>query len=57
VPADIRACFGRLVPAPAPGEKTVSEILTLIAALKRSELKMSRCGRRLLAFHDATVSR
>ena len=57
VPADIRACFDELVPAPPPGPMTKAQVMRLIADLKRSELEKSQCGRRLLAFHDATVRR
>jgi hypothetical protein len=52
VPSDIRVCFNRLVPAPARGEMKQSDMLRLVADLKRSELKKSECGKRLLAFYD-----
>jgi hypothetical protein len=48
VPADIRGCFDRLVPAPKKGAMSKKQALALIAALKVSELEKSQCGKRLL---------
>jgi hypothetical protein len=52
VPGDLRTCFGQFVPAPAPGKMNARQVAALIAALKRSELAMSQCGRRLIAFYE-----
>lgn len=50
VPVDLRTCFDRLVPKPAQQTMTARELMSLIAALKRSELEKSQCGKRLLQF-------
>jgi hypothetical protein len=52
VPADLRTCFDRLVPAPQQQTMTARELIGLVAALKRSELEKSQCGKRLLKFYD-----
>ena len=52
VPADLRTCFDRLVPEPQQLTMTARELIGLVAALKRSELEKSQCGKRLLRFYD-----
>jgi hypothetical protein len=45
-------CFDKLVPAPKRGEMRKSDMLRLIADLKRSEMAKSECGKRLLSFYE-----
>jgi hypothetical protein len=53
VPADMKACFSSMVPKPPKGEITRQQAYNIIAALKRSELVKSQCGKRLIAFYEA----
>lgn len=56
LPADLRVCFDRSVPAPKPGPMTKSDVFRLIAKLKLSETEKVACGKRLIAFHDSLNS-
>lgn len=52
MPSDLPACFERLVPAPKAGAMTKSQVFSLIAQLRRSELGKAQCGKRVLSFYD-----
>jgi hypothetical protein len=52
VPADIRTCFAKLVPAPVATKLTNRDLVQLVADLRASEYAKTDCGRRLLAFYD-----
>jgi len=52
LPADLRVCFDQTVPAPTKGPMTKGRVMFLIGALKRSEVKLSDCGHRLVTFYD-----
>lgn len=53
VPPDIRVCFDTLTPRPAgEGALTVGEVYDLVAQLRTSELRLSRCGKRLINWVD-----
>jgi hypothetical protein len=56
VPADLQVCFDQLVPKPEQAEMKNADIVALISALKTSELDKSLCGKRLLAWIDATAA-
>jgi hypothetical protein len=49
----MQACFTTMVPKPPKGEITRQQAYNIIAALKRSELAKSQCGKRLIAFYEA----
>ena len=53
VPADIRVCFNTLTGKPMPGQMTKAQVVALIAALRRSEKRLSYCGKRMLALYDS----
>lgn len=55
LPADLKVCFNEHVPAPTQGPLTKSEVLALIADLKRSEMQKSLCGQRLVAFYESLL--
>ena len=55
VPVDMRQCFSSLVPKPPAGEMTKQQAFALIAALKRSELMKSQCGKRLIEFYEGQM--
>lgn len=52
VPNDIRACFTKLTGKPQAGVMSEREAAALIAALRKSEVSKSNCGKRLLAIYD-----
>ena len=55
VPQDVRACFDRVVAAPAlkRGERlTQKRTFQLIADLRRSELEKAGCGKRVVGMWD-----
>ena len=52
MPADLPACFKRLVPEPKAGALTKADVFRLITALRRSELEKAQCGERALLFYD-----
>lgn len=52
IPSDIRVCFNRLVPKPGEGVMKKSDVVQLIADLKRSEQAKSQCGKRLIAWYE-----
>ncbi|WP_454287277.1 hypothetical protein [Rhizobium arsenicireducens] len=53
IPADVRACFGTVVGAPAAGQALTQDmVFSLVAALKRSEKKKDLCGQRLIKWYD-----
>lgn len=52
MPADLPACFKRLVPEPKAGAMSKTDVYRLIAALRRSELEKAQCGSRALDFFD-----
>lgn len=57
VPDDIRACLAQVSDRPAgDGSMTTKQIVALIARLRASELRLSGCGKRLLALYDAQAS-
>lgn len=49
VPADIKACFDKLVPAPKQTTMTTKQVLVLIAKLRKSELEKANCGHRVVS--------
>lgn len=53
IPADMRVCFDTAVPKPPAGNLTRAQAFAIIAALKRSELMKSQCGKRLVQFYEA----
>lgn len=54
VPADLRACVIEVTARPAgAGAMSQREVVALIGQLRASELRLSACGRRLLALYDA----
>lgn len=52
LPNELIACFSDKVPAPKPGKMTVQQAYDLIAKLKRSETKMSQCGKRFQIWYE-----
>jgi len=52
VPADLKVCFSRKIPQPAPGPKSKRELFALIAALKGSADDKDGCGRRLVCWFE-----
>jgi hypothetical protein len=52
MPADLPACFQRLVKAPTGKTLTQKQVFRLIADLRRSEVEKANCGARALAFYD-----
>lgn len=55
VPGDLRTCFNHVVGDPGK-IKTRQQIVDLIAKLRASEVRLSLCGRRLLAFYDTQAA-
>lgn len=55
VPRDLRVCFNRLTPMPPEGPMSKSQTIALIAALRKSEVAKSQCGKRLIAFYEAHI--
>lgn len=55
VPNDIRSCFTKLTGKPQKGVMSEREAAALIAALRKSEVRESNCGKRLLAIYDGQV--
>lgn len=54
VPPEVRACFDVLTERPAgTGALSAAQVAEVIARLRQSELRLSACGKRLLAFYDA----
>jgi predicted small lipoprotein YifL len=51
VPGDLRACFYKTVPKPESA-KTRAEVFKLIADLKQSETRLSKCGHRLVNWYE-----
>lgn len=57
VPADIRLCFDQLVPKPTQAQLLRTKgVAKLIAELRESEERLSRCGKRLLGWYDTQAS-
>lgn len=56
MPADIVACFESLTPFPAGEALTEKQKVALIIQLRISEIQKSICGRRAIAFHEATAT-
>lgn len=53
VPQDIRQCFRKLTQRPAgDGALTDKEVVEIIGNLRRSELRLSGCGQRLIKLYD-----
>ena len=52
VPADVKACFDRLVPAPKQATMTTKQVLILIAKLRKSELEKAQCGKRVVSMWE-----
>lgn len=48
---DLRTCFERFAPK-LPNEMTRREVIELLAAYDREDLKKTQCGKRLLAWVD-----
>lgn len=46
-------CFADRVGKPGPGNISKSQAFNIIASLKHSELKKSRCGQRLIALYNS----
>lgn len=55
IPADLKVCFERTVPAPAQGPLTKEDVINLIADLKRSETEKTLCGQRLITFYESLL--
>lgn len=55
IPADIRACLAKVVPAPLPGAMSRAQAAALMAAFRKSDLAKTHCGKRLIAWYDAQV--
>lgn len=54
IPADVRACFEEVTARPGgTGALSQREVVAIIGALRASEMRLSGCGRRLVAFYDA----
>ena len=53
LPADLRVCFSTQVAPPSAGVMTKKRVMSLIAALKKSESEKTDCGKRLIAFYDS----
>jgi hypothetical protein len=49
IPADVKACFDKLVPAPKQATMTQKQVLILIAKLRKSELEKANCGHRVIS--------
>lgn len=57
IPADLRACVQQVTERPAgAGAMSQREVVALIAKLRGSELRLSGCGRRLIALYDAQAA-
>jgi hypothetical protein len=52
VPADVKQCFDKLVPAPKQATMTTKQVLVLIAKLRRSELEKAQCGKRVVSMWE-----
>lgn len=52
IPGDIQVCFDKTVPKPPPGELKQSDMVRLVADLKRSEQAKTLCGKRLIAWYE-----
>jgi hypothetical protein len=52
VSADIRTCIDRLTPMPKPGPMSRREAAALIADLRASEVRKTRCGQRMIQSYD-----
>jgi hypothetical protein len=52
IPADLKVCFNRTVPAPPPGPLSRKQVVDLIAKLKQSEAAKTYCGRRLIGWYE-----
>lgn len=51
MPARIRGCFSKLTPIPVK-DMSGDELVRLVADLRVSEVKMSRCGRDVVQWYD-----
>ncbi|QTL01893.1 hypothetical protein J5J86_13870 [Aquabacter sp. L1I39] len=57
VPPDLRDCFDTLTERPAgTGALSAAQVAEVIAHLRQSELRLSACGKRLLAFYGAQAA-
>lgn len=57
VPPEVRACFDTLTERPSgKGAMSQAQVAEVIAHLRQSELRLSACGKRLLAFYDAQAA-
>lgn len=56
VPADLKVCFDRTVPAPADEAITKKQLFALIAKLKASGDDKAECGRRLTCWYEDIAS-
>lgn len=57
VPADLRACVAQVTGRPAGnGAMSPKQVAAIIAELRASEVRLSGCGRRLLALYDAQAA-
>lgn len=52
VPADVKECFERLVPAPKSKTMTSQQVFVLISELRRSELEKAQCGSRVVSMWE-----
>ena len=56
IPADIKTCFDYLVPKPPAGALSKKQVVAVIADLKKSELRQSQCGKRLIAWYETQAA-
>jgi len=56
VPLELSQCFDDIVPAPKAGGMTRQEAYALIARLKKSETKMSQCGKRFEIWYQTLAA-
>ena len=53
VPADLRQCLAKEVPAPLPKSMSREEAAELVAAFRKSDHGKTLCGQRLVGWYDA----
>jgi len=57
LPADLTLCFSKTTPKPDPAKPmTRADVLRLIARLRRSEMELTACGKRLQAFYNQILN-
>lgn len=52
MPVEMKVCFDRMTPMPKAGPMSRPEAARLVATLRESEVRKSRCGQRMIKTYE-----